>query len=316
MSQQTKKVYFYIDDVIWVLRDLNRERPHSLFDNAYMKMLKTAHDRYGMKVQLNLFYRTDFFYGGEEFTLADMTDAYKEEWKAASSWLKLSFHAKQEFPDFPYLNADYADVKRDFESVRDEVIRFAGEDTFTYATIFHWNVASKDACRALKDCGVKLFNATHSSEVHPFDGDPASLPYGHMGRLLQNRKPETAVYRRDTRDKAIANSICGYNHITDEQYLATKSGFGTVYDEETGLHFKCLGEMIVNLWPLEEVKEGFAAQLYKDCLSYGIHEQYFYPDYYAYQPDYAEKIYAVSEAAAEAGCEFIFAEDILSLQEK
>ncbi len=65
----SKKTYFYIDDVIWLMRDLTRERPSSLFDNFFMKILKHAHERYGLKVQLNLFYRTDFYYGNDEFTL-------------------------------------------------------------------------------------------------------------------------------------------------------------------------------------------------------------------------------------------------------
>ena len=51
-----KKAYFFIDDTIWVLRDITRERPASLFDNPFLKMLKANHDKYGMKVQLNIFY--------------------------------------------------------------------------------------------------------------------------------------------------------------------------------------------------------------------------------------------------------------------
>ena len=54
-----KKSYFYIDDTIWVLRDLTRTRPASLFDMPLIKVLKEAHDKYGLKTQLNLFYRTD-----------------------------------------------------------------------------------------------------------------------------------------------------------------------------------------------------------------------------------------------------------------
>ncbi len=307
-----KKTYFYIDDVIWVLRDLNNQRPKSIFENPFLNMLKRAHDCYGAKVQLNLFYRTDFFYGGDEFTLRDMTDEYKSQFEEASSWLRFAFHAKQEFPDFPYINASYDDVKRDFEGVRDEVVRFAGEGSFTYATIFHWNVASKDSCRALSDCGVKLFNVTYSSNVSEYNGDKNSLPYGHAGRLLQNRKPETSVYRRDTKDTAIANSICGYNHITDEEFKETEGNFKTIYDEETGIHFKVLGHIILNLWELDKIEEGFAPLVDFECMAFGIHEQYFYPDYYAYQPDYGEKILKASSIAAENGYSFIFAEDIIT----
>lgn len=306
-----KKMYFYIDDVIWVLRDLNIQRPKSIFENQFLNMLKMAHDRYGTKVQLNLFYRTDFFYGSNEFTLHDMTDKYKSQFEEVSSWLKFAFHAKQEFPDFPYINASYDDVKKDFESIRSEVIRFAGEKSFTYATVFHWNVTSKDGCRALRDCGVKLLNVTHSSNVSEYNGDKNSLPYGHAGRLLQNRKAETAVYKRETKDTAIANSICGYNHITDEEFKETDGNFKTIYNEETGLHFKVIGNIILNLWELDKLDEAFIPLVDLECMAFGIHEQYFYPDYYAYQPDYAEKILKAASIAAENGYTCIFMEDIL-----
>ena len=52
-----KRVAAYVDDVIWCLRDLTRTKPKSVWDVPYFKMLKECHDRYGMKVQLNLFYR-------------------------------------------------------------------------------------------------------------------------------------------------------------------------------------------------------------------------------------------------------------------
>ena len=69
-----KKFHFFIDDVIWSLRDLTRIKPQSMFDIPFFKVLKNAHDRYGMKVQLNLFYRTSAYYGNDDFCLADVTD--------------------------------------------------------------------------------------------------------------------------------------------------------------------------------------------------------------------------------------------------
>ena len=50
---------FVIDDVIWLFRDLTREKPAKLFDNPFLNMLKEAHDTYGLKIQLNIFYKTD-----------------------------------------------------------------------------------------------------------------------------------------------------------------------------------------------------------------------------------------------------------------
>lgn len=55
-----KKAQFFIDDVIWVMRDLARERPKSLFDNGFMSILKRAHNEYGIKVQLNLCLRRSY----------------------------------------------------------------------------------------------------------------------------------------------------------------------------------------------------------------------------------------------------------------
>ena len=98
-----KCAVFYIDDVIWLFRDLARQRPQRLFDNPFLKVLKDAHDKYGMKVQLNCFYRTDFFYGTDELTLAETPDRYKDEWQANKDWLRLGFHSLQEFPDYPFM---------------------------------------------------------------------------------------------------------------------------------------------------------------------------------------------------------------------
>ena len=113
-----KKAAMYIDDVIWVFRDLARQRPKSMFDNPLLSVLKEAHERYGLKLQLNCFYRTDMFYGMDEFSLADMTEAYKAEWQAAKGWLKLGFHAYQEFPDYPFVNSSYDDIATAFGRVR------------------------------------------------------------------------------------------------------------------------------------------------------------------------------------------------------
>ncbi len=126
------RAHFLIDDVIWALHDLTRFRPASLFDNPYIKMLKTAYERYGVKTQLNLFYRTNRLNYAYDFCLAEMTDAYKDEWIAASEWLKFGVHADSEFPDYPHPNVSYAEMKKLFEDIHAEVVRFAGEECFTY----------------------------------------------------------------------------------------------------------------------------------------------------------------------------------------
>lgn len=307
----SKKAYFFIDDVIWCMRDITRQMPASIFDVPFMSMLKKAHDLYGLTVQLNLFYRTDFYYGNDEFTLSDMTDAYKAEWEANSDWLKLAFHAKQEFPDYPYVNASYEDVKANYEMIINEIKRFAGENSIAHVVCPHWLPVSKEGCQALYDCGVRIMSPTYGERTE-YNGDPTTLPYGHAGRLLQNRKPETMLFTRGGKNTAISRSICAYNHVTEEQLLAIRGTLKTIKDEETGMHFKTLGGgPCLNLNSLEDLQPAYDKMDGYEYIGTATHEQYFYEDYYAYQPDTEAKILKMAEILHCKGYEYIVADELI-----
>ena len=305
-----KKCFMYIDDVVFVFRDIARQRPKSIYDHPFMAMLKKAHDEYGMKIQLNVFLRTDFFYGSDEFTLSDMPEDYKEEWTKASDWLKFGFHAKQEFPDYPYVNARYEDIKIDFGYLIKEVERFASKDNIALGIVPHWNTMSKDGCRALHDLGAKLIHTT-CGPVHEYNDDPSSLPYGHSFRLLHNRQPETMCHSRGSRNKAIDNSICGFNHMPVPKSETGSKTTAVTYNEATGLYFKDLGNgPILNLYKLYELEETFAPLMNDEYVSIGNHEQYFYEDYFSYQPEYEAKLLKTAEILSKNGFEFTFAEEL------
>lgn len=309
-----KKYYFhFIDDVIWVFRDLARQKPASLFDNSYFKMLKNAHDNYGLKVQLNVFYRTDYAYGADEFTLSEMPENYKKEFEMASDWLKLGVHALQEFPDYPFINATYDDVYKVYNLIKNEIVRFAGEKSFGYGMIGHWVPVSKEGCRALYDSGVRMLSVSVGKREE-YNGDPESLPYGHVFRLLQGKTPDTMTFIRAGKNQAISHSICSYNHIEDPEFEDNDRVLGYRYDEETGLIFKKLDcEFDLNQNTLEELKEELIKRKDHTLLCIGNHEQYYYPDYCNYQPEYEEKIYEMARSLKEAGRECIFIEDLVEL---
>lgn len=304
-----KLAYFFIDDVIWVLRDLARRRPDSIYDNDFMRMLKRAHDDNGMTVQLNLFYRTDFFYGDDEFTLAEMPDIYKEEFSEAKDWLRFAFHAKQEFPDYPYVNATYDDVKANYEDIINEVKRFAGEGSVAKAIVPHWLPISKEGCKALADCGAK-FLAPSVGETQEFTGDESVLPYGHAARLKQNRQPETKLFTRPTKDERIRSSICAYNHISQEDFEGIQGINASILDTETGIRFRQIGRTVcLNTHTYEEVERELPKFFDREFVGYGVHEQYFYKDYYAYQEDYEDKLYLASKLIHDAGYRFVTADE-------
>ncbi len=304
-----KKAAFFIDDVIWVFRDLTRQRPASMWDNPFMAVLKKAHDEYGVKTQLNIFYRTDFYYGNDEFTLADMTDAYKPEFEAAADWLKLGFHSKQEFPDYPFINANYSDVDSVFKSIYNEICRFAGADSFAKSVVTHWIPMSREGVQALADNGIRTTYASHGTKTE-WDGNHSSLPYGHSARLLQNKKPESGVYQKNTLDTDVARSLCSHNHIPDEEYDSIQGKLATVKDKELNIYYMPSTRLVLNRIPLGKLSGEISSAAGCEYICVGNHEQYFYSDYYAYQPDYAEKIYTMGKLLSEAGYTFMFMEDL------
>ena len=307
----TKAASFFIDDTIWTLRDIARLHPKSIFDHPFLSMLRNAHERYGLKVQLNLFWRTDFYYGVDEFTLQEMSDAYRREWQASRDWLKLGFHSLQEFPDYPWINMDAEGVLSVFDRESREVERFAGGDVFAQAAVPHWSPMSRAGVEALKSRRVKLMECT-AGVRRAYTGDRGCLPYGHAMRLETNRKQETALFTRDSRDDAIASSACGYNHLTPEQLAATENSFSYVHDNTTGMDFKHLfGDApILNLVDVPTLVADTERLLGREYLVFSDHEQYFFPDYVAYQRDYAEKVAVMSRMMAENGYRFIFLEDV------
>ena len=197
----------------------------------------------------------------------------KEEFMANSHWLKLAFHAKQEFPDYPYVNATYEDVKANCEAIHNGIRRFAGEGSLSYAVCPHWLPISKAGCKALADCGVKFVTPsvgetrefTGDSNVLPFGStaqyatDESLLPYGHAARLLQNRQPETKLFTRKSKDTRISASICAYNHITDAQRAEIYGKNVSIPDAETGVSFKIYGGgPTLNLNTVETMTETLA----------------------------------------------------------
>jgi len=108
-KNSVKRYRFSVDDNILFLKDLalNSWKYSSIFDNDFLSFWRDVHEKYGTKVQFNIFYQT------EGFNLSEMPTKYKSEWLENREWLRLTFHALQEKPDLPYRNAPYMEMKSD-----------------------------------------------------------------------------------------------------------------------------------------------------------------------------------------------------------
>ena len=259
LKNAVDKYRLSLDDNIWFLKDinLNAGKYKSIFENPYLGFLKQVHDTYGTKIHLNLYYQT------EGFNLSHMTDKFKSEWKDSAGWLRLSFHALQNDPDRPYINAGYDQVRKDCIMVKDQIRRFAGEELMGPVTTLHWGEAKVEGCRALKDEGylalAGYFNAEGPDKVSYYLDDEKRL---HMNnRFIWRDNKEGIIFSR------MALVI---NTVKQEEILP---------------------------W-LDNLRSNHHKPVYVDLM---IHEQYFYPFYVAYQPDYRQKVMTAVKWAADNG---------------
>lgn len=240
-----------LDDNIWFLQDLARNQGsyRSLFDNPYLGMYRDFHEKYGTKVHINV-YNECPEHGG--FALKEMPDKYRAEWERNRDWLRLSFHARANLPDQPYLDAGYDQVRGDCEQVQAELRRFYGE--VGPVTTLHWAEATRDGIRALHDCGIRALLGDFSLDER---GQPA---------------------------------IC-YSATPEQFDAVTRHCFWR--DPETKMvFFPC--EIVLNSHAPDEIERVLdrraAENPGRNFIDILIHEQYFYPDYVNYLPDYRARV--------------------------
>ena len=117
---------------------------------------------------------------------------------------------------------------------------------------------------------------------------------------------------RMTKNKALLNSICAYNHISQKQHENTFGTMKAVKDPLTGMWFKKLGGgPTVNNNNLDDFQPAYEKRNGDEFIGTGTHEQYFYSDYYAYQPDTEKKILKMAEIMHSMGYEYITADELI-----
>ncbi|NLD88276.1 MAG: hypothetical protein GX633_08480 [Clostridiales bacterium] len=303
------RYFFFSDDHIWTFRSLAKARPKSLFDNAYLRFMRSLHEKYDMKIQLNVFYSTHPSHGGPEFTLSEMPDIYKPEFIENSCWLRLAFHAYSEFPQFPYINVRYDKMKSDFDILTSEIIRFAGEETLSHQFVPHYLPVSSEGVKALYDCGIDCVGCSYGFDA-PEEAEK-ELDEISLQRLNDGRYEDTSrAYYKNTSGGVLQLTLRGYNHIPQdeaEKYEYTKLFY---VDKKTGMKYKRLAHVVLNLHTPEEIKRIITPMLGSEFIGIGNHEQYFYPFYRNYEPDYRIRVETAIRMMHENGYESAFVDEI------
>lgn len=242
------------------MKEITENHYQSLFDHPYLAMYRRLHNEFGVKVQLNLFYRMG------DFDLSQMSDRYYMEWEANSDWLKLSFHSDMENAK-PYEYSGYEEVYRDCYRVHEQIMRFASPAALAKTTTIHFCLLTDEGLRAMDDnCVVGL-----------------------LGLFGSNQKPRVSYGIEESNAKKIRNG---------EVLKIGKISFASI-------------DIVLNSFSGREILEQLNRMNHRDCIRVMIHEQYFYPDYINYQPDFEAKLQSVFSFFTEHGYRSDFYENMI-----
>jgi sugar lactone lactonase YvrE len=253
------------DDNILFLKDIaeHAETYRSIFDNPYLAFWRQMHDKYGAKIQHNIYYETP------GFNLSQMPEKFKSEWRQNAAWMRLSFHARSNDPDRPYVHASPDRLLADYRLVTREIERFAGKETLSSFTTIHWGEATEAAVAALRREGVRGLAGYFRA-----GGDfPSVSYYLNLPQVLHLMNRD---YWKDT-----VNDILFVRH-----------------------------DIVINTIPLAEIVpylEKLSADPHQaEVMELMIHEQYFYPNYRAYEPDFRQRVERAIEFVHRRGYRPVF----------
>jgi len=255
---------FSIDDNSFFLRDIAGKSYASLFDCFYLKGLRELHAKYGTRFVLNIYYTTE-----DGFELPQFPDRYKGEWRDNCDWLRLAFHAHANLPDRPYQNAAPSRLIADLDQVAEQIVRFAGAQTYSPPTVIHWGMVQPNALKPLYERGVRVLS-------------------GYFRR------------RDGTWD---------VNYLLDDTRSEYLSRHDALIDFESGIVFSrvdivCNNTPVEQIVPTLEplTKDPNHAEI----MDLFTHEQYFWPFYAHYVPDHFARLDATIRWVTEHGYKPIF----------
>lgn len=280
-----KRYTVRIDDNSFFFTDLARNRPKRLMDHFYLKKLKELHDKYGSKFILKCFYRND--HDKEKFTIDQTPDCYRSEFEDNSSWLHLAFHSLGEFPDRPYQHCTKKQLAKDYDLTMKELIRIAGEKSCTPPTNVHWAMLEPENFSVLKERGLKILTS---------GGFMANrlIVEGEVQSIAGNSCDIGFFYEQDVAHH-MRNKRCYYD--ADHGLFLSRTFFCFNIDTPSGIE-----EMI-------RKEDARIAETNCDMLECVGHEQYAYPSYFNYLPDYFDRLEACCKIPTLLGYKPVFFQD-------
>ena len=263
---------FSIDDNSFFLRDIAQKNYRSLFDCFYLKMLRDLHAKYGTKFSVNIFYTAADDAKpatATDFKISQFPDRYKSQWRDNAHWLTLAFHAYANMPNRPYQDAPPERLIADLDLVAAEIRRFAGEETYAPPTVIHFAMLRRASLAPLYRRGVRALS-------------------GYFGK---------------------SGGRWDINYGWDDVHSEYVSRHNAWKDFQSGIVFSRVS-IVCNNVPLDRI-DGVLEPLAKDpntaeIMDLFTHEQYFWPFYFHYVPDHAQRVERAIRWVTEHGYQPVF----------
>lgn len=219
----------------------------------------------GMNKKYGAKFSLNLFYADEaDFNLSQFPDRYRSEWSDNADWLRLAFHAYKERPSYPYKDAPAGKLLADMDLINTEIRRFAGE-AYSPVTVVHFCMTRNDVFEAMATRDVRVL----SGYFRPVAGGGWDINY--------------------SLDPARSEYLWTHEALKD---FASGIVFSRV---DIVVNTKTPEQIVPTLEPL--TGDPKLAE-FMDLLS---HEQYFWPFYKLYEPDYAERTETAIRFVTERG---------------
>lgn len=234
---------FFIDDNVFFFTDIAKKQYSSIFGSFYLKGLKDAHEKYGVKFTLNTFWHN----AHEEFKLSEFPEKYKAEFEANSDWLKFAFHGYSEFPGYPYSREFPEKMEEHYDLLMKELDRIVGKQSLIAPVIMHYFELTDENRKFMREHGMKFF----------------AVPKG-----------DQMIYRPEF----------------DQYDMPVDAILNLFKDDLAGIR----GQLN------KRVAEG------KKLICIGSHEQYAYPFYANYIPEYFQEIDTALKVMTDNGYQSVY----------
>lgn len=143
-----KKAHISVDDATMIFQNICLNEYDSIFDNPILGKLKELHDQYGIRVTLYVYYEL------EEFSLADMSLDYRNEFEENADWLRIGFHSDtEEYSDLQ--EASIGDFMKAYARTQEAIREFAGDASITKVLRLHYWYATSNMVDFLHTQGIE-----------------------------------------------------------------------------------------------------------------------------------------------------------------